>query len=350
VLQLLGVDVLFRVRRIAFGLQIEIREDFATPQRSSLHLMVDRIDHGMQFHDAERRNPNRLPWERMPTTYYYPKGPIGIAFSKLEGRPFEDQASDVIPVALLVAAAVPGPAAPLPSLGGLWSQPPVGVVTLNSGTVAGYVRPLQTIDFYESDPRIIDLAGKDPGKRKFTYVDDAEKRGATVRIFSGNERKTFDAEAPKQFYHLMVVDIARGDSVSTELMTKEAMKSFFDASVDEGVVCFHTSHRYYDLNLVVASVADSLGFAHAIYIDAPDFRKSQETGHYSSEWVLVARKQQYLPQRLRPENREPFDPRDAGFARGLRIERARPVRELAWTDAGYRSLSQIDRHRTPIGD
>jgi hypothetical protein len=351
-LLLLGVDVTFGMRRAFMGPPIEVKSWSVGDGRTKSMLLIDRIAHGAQYRNelpTVLAGVRRVPWERVPTMYYHRQGPIGIAFSKLDGTFVDDvqwQAADAIPAAILVAdGATFGPMTPWAVLCGAWSEPPVGVVMLNAGTVAAYARPFQTIDFYESNPTLREMSVSDPLKGKFTYVAGAEERGARIRVFPGNERKTFDAESPKRFYHLVIVDIARGTDVSTDLMTKEALKSFFDASVEEGVACVHVSHRFCDLWKPIVSAADSLGFATADYLDSADNSPLAETGHASSEWILVARKPEYLPRvdpgrtRLIPNG----VPLQATFRGGLRIRQLQAGREFMWADQGPRSLEQIRR-------
>jgi hypothetical protein len=353
VLHFVDVDPFVGLRRAVFGPSIEVLDRPTQEGFVNRSLMVDRICHGLQFRDEPAEAPNRVRWDRLPTTYYHRKGPIGLVFSSLEGR-FDDdrswQAADVRPAAFIIGSvAAAGPNAPLAALCSAWSEPPVGVVMMNAGTVAAYARPFQTMDFYESNPRLVELSvGADPGKRKFIYIDDAEKRGARIRVIAGNECKTFEAEAPRRFYHLLIVDISRGDDVSTELMTKEAMKRFLDASVETGIVCIHASHRYCHLWKPIVSAAESLGFAHVDYHDAAtkDHLWNQKIGYYSSDWVLVARKAEYFG-RI-DVSRTPIIADDIQLRMGqggLRIRRLQAAPEFVWTEDGIRSLNQIRLQR-----
>src|SRR5207253_1381177 len=65
---------------------------------------------------------------------------------------------------------------PLPTafLAGAWSEPPLGMIFLGPGTLACYARPLQFVDCYERNQRIIDLSTK---AGIFLFVSDAERRG-----------------------------------------------------------------------------------------------------------------------------------------------------------------------------
>jgi hypothetical protein len=151
---------------------------------------------------------------------------------------------------------------------------------------------------------------------------------------------SFDSRGgPEYFYHLMVVDAFSSDAIPRHLITKEAMEMYFkhlvqgrwvdvgaDAVKDPkflyskdgkqmwapgGVLCVHTSNRHLRLVPVVTDTAakatwddlydrDSDGkpkkktglVANRGHDMAPGLQfldKKEDIGHYTSEWVIVAR-------------------------------------------------------------
>jgi hypothetical protein len=156
----------------------------------------------------------------------------------------------------------------------------------------------------------------------------------------------FDARGgPSYFYHLMVVDAFSSDAIPRHLITKEAMEMYFrhlvqgrwvdvdpDAVRDPqfltyspdgkkmwapgGVLCVHTSNRHLRLVPVVTDTAavatwddlydlDSQGVpkkkvglvANKGHDLAPGLQyldKKEDIGHYTSEWVIVARDEKDL--------------------------------------------------------
>jgi hypothetical protein len=189
----------------------------------------------------------------------------------------------------------------------LWSEPPYAVIGVYTGTMASYARPFQFADFYEGDRRVLDLSLPAGGGRAyFRYLADARGRGAAVRVFAGEERKTFEREAPRGFYHALIVETALRDrlsDVAKELMTREAVRRYLDSLAEEGVICFHVSNRDLDLVPVVADVAADLKLACKRGRDwtLPDDRDPDDAGRFTSEWVLVARKAEYLEYLTVPE-------------------------------------------------
>jgi hypothetical protein len=149
---------------------------------------------------------------------------------------------------------------------------------------------------------------------------------------------------PEYFYHLMVVDAFSSDAIPRHLITKEAMEMYFrhlvqghwvdvpedqrDAKNPEsnkvwapgGVLCVHTSNRHLRLVPVVADTANVVAWddqydrdsdgkpkkrtglaatrGHDIapgaqYLKTKEAYKN-DIGHFTSEWVIVARDQKDL--------------------------------------------------------
>lgn len=345
-----GVNPLREIREMAWGETIEVKEQPEPKGQTYRVLMVDGINRGNQFVMDPSLPRAKQPFDkvRLPTTYFHPHGPVGIAMEKIAW--FDDfdhtNLSDVRFPANLV---MNGGLSPLPQLCAVWSEPPYSVIGLNNGTMAAYARPGQTVDFYERSPRIIELsAPKDLTQTaKFTYLEDAKKRGANVRVFEGNERQRYEKEAPKAFYHIVFVETSHGHPglPSKELLTKEALKLYFDSMVESGVVCFHVSSRDFRIGDVLAATSNELGFAH-VHMNDMGSSADRRPEYFSSEWVLVARREidlEYLKRgeerraHLRDRNRQP-----------PLIGQLRVGREHVWTDAGSNSLVPLKRdHKTP---
>jgi hypothetical protein len=89
------------------------------------------------------------------------------------------------------------------------------------------------------------------------------------------------------FYHMMVVDAFSSDAIPAHLLTKEAFQMYFKRLTQEGILCVHTSNRHLDLPLVVADIAENLGYVCKRGHFEP---AAADRGATSSEWVMVARK------------------------------------------------------------
>jgi hypothetical protein len=248
---------------------------------------------------------------RLPTCYHHPRSPIGIVMQTLEAAPFPGQEnvaqSDVrLPASLIGLGATPLASHQMPdaTLVGMNSQPPYAVIGMHIGTMAAYAHPFQEIHFFDNNPKIIELSLPKEGTPHFTYLLDAKQRGAHVKVFQGKERAMVAARAPNGYYQVMVVEMclrSRLEDVCVEFMTKEGVSLLMDKMTETGIVCYHVSNRYLDMTPVLADVAQALGLAVMHSQDpAPDgYELGHDRSHFSSEWVMLARKKEYLA-RLKP--------------------------------------------------
>ncbi len=263
-----------------------------------------------------------------------------------------------IPASLVLAGAADavGTAFPMTELVTAWSEPPIATIGLGTGTMASYGRPYQHVHFYEIDNQILrfslavptreistydnykkqrdEVVGNDPKKDTFfNYLEGALERGSSVQVLMGDARlrmalpyknhyETFqrilalqakekkgkisadetklledlraakdDGGGPQGFYHMMVVDAFSSDAIPAHLLTEEAFRMYFEHLTEDGILCVHTSNRFVELPKVVAAITAKLKFAQLRGHDADTDRKE---GHYTSEWVMVARKAEYL--------------------------------------------------------
>jgi hypothetical protein len=141
----------------------------------------------------------------------------------------------------------------------------------------------------------------------FNYLEQAIERGCTLQVLMGDARLRMalpyknhykklepgdtPGGGPDNFYHMMVVDAFSSDAIPAHLLTKQAFELYFKKLVPEGVLCVHTSNRFVDLPKVVSAVAQDLGLFHRRGHDNND---DHDRGHFTSEWVMVARKPEYI--------------------------------------------------------
>jgi hypothetical protein len=204
-------------------------------------LMNGTIDHGLQFLAPARR--------REPTTYYGRKSGVGVAL-EAAGR---ERALRV------------------------------GVIGLGAGTLATYGRPGDSYTFYEINPLVVEIAG-----REFTFLRDSR---ASIRIVAGDGRLSLESQSPQAF-DVLVIDAFSGDSIPVHLLTREAFELYFRHLKPDGVVAVHISNQYLDLAPVVAGAAGSRGNEAVIVNREIDNSK----GVYASSWVLVGSPSGFLAQ------------------------------------------------------
>jgi SAM-dependent methyltransferase len=161
----------------------------------------------------------------------------------------------------------------------------VGVVGLGAGTIAAYGRKGDFYRYYEINPQVVDVA-----RREFSFLGDAQARGAKVDVELGDARLTMEREEPQR-YDLLAIDAFSSDSIPVHLITREAMEVYLRHMKPDGVIAFHTTNRFLRLAPVVKRIAGPLGL-HVALID--DDARSSELS--STDWVLVTRNQALLQQ------------------------------------------------------
>jgi hypothetical protein len=216
-----------------FGVR-EVRED---AQEGLRWLMHGTTNHGAQSLDPANR--------REPVTYYYRAGPIGDVFRALP-----------------------------PKRGRR-----VAVIGLGSGVLATYAGAGEEWTFYEIDPDIARVASD---TNYFTYLKDTP---AKTRMVLGDGRLSL-AQAPDGFYDIIVVDAFTSDAIPTHLLTREALGVYRSKLSPSGVIAWHLSNRYLDLEPVLARLVRENGIAGLIRVNV-DRSVELERG-YPTVWAALA--------------------------------------------------------------
>ncbi len=179
-------------------------KDSSEPWHRSLHSGTTL--HGMQFMEPEYRG--------VPATYYGRHSGVGMVMETLDSSPHK-----------------------------------IGVVGLGVGTMAAYCRDVDTIRFYEINPRCPEIA-----QDLFFYLRETP---AKYEIVMGDARLSLEAE-PDQGYDVLLLDAFTSDSVPVHLLTLECMQLCHRHLKPGGVLCIHVSNRYLDLAPVVKAGAARL--------------------------------------------------------------------------------------------
>ncbi len=208
------------------------------------------LRHGTTLHGRQSMEPAR---RGEPLAYYHRNGPVGQLFTELARRP-----------------------------GALH----LAVVGLGTGTLAAYARPGDRMTFYEIDRLVRDVAF-DPAY--FTYTTDARDRAVSLRLELGDARVRMEAvrrERPEERYDAIVVDAFSSDAIPVHLLTREALRLYFDLLNPRGILALHISNRYLRLEPVVAALAEDGGYAGLLqHGDSGDIRGGAE-----ASWALLARR------------------------------------------------------------
>jgi spermidine synthase len=287
-----GVVALFRRRPFRFALGVAALLLLAAIPKASLVsernffgvlLVIKDGSKHVLFHDTTVHGiESYAPGQReVPLAYYSRSGPLGQVFAA-------------------------------------YRLPRVGAIGLGSGAVAAYGRPGDRYTFYEINPAMARIAS-DP--RYFDYLHGSK---AKIRIVIGDGRLEL-AKAPPRSYDLIVLDAFSSDSVPVHLLTREAVRIYLSKLRPNGLIAFHISNRYFDLEPVIGGVAHSLGLAglYQAHVPTPAARKA---GAAPSQWVVVARRQLTLAPLVR-----------SGKWRQLDESSGEPV----WTDQYSNILSVV---------
>ena len=159
----------------------------------------------------------------------------------------------------------------------------VGVIGLGAGSLAAYGDAGDVIRFYEINPPVERLA-----RHWFTFLHDSH---AQTDVVLGDARLSLASEAPQRF-NVIVVDAFSGDAIPVHLLTREALGLYRRHLQPDGIVAFHVSNQYIDLEPVVAGLAKNAGLvAMSVHSHA-----DEQNGQYSADWILVTANQAFLKQ------------------------------------------------------
>lgn len=211
------------------------------------------LHHGTTLHGTQSLAPAR---RREPLTYYHPTGPLGDIFQAFETA---------------------GP----PRLRR------VGVVGLGTGTTACYGVPGQAWTFYEIDPLVLRIA-QDP--QLFTYLSDCLER---YEVVLGDARLSLE-QRPAASFDLLVLDAFSSDAIPVHLITREALQLYTQKLSPEGLLAFHISNRYLDLDPVLARLAAVQGWQALRRSDDELSEAQKDGGKTASAWVVLGKEPEIL--------------------------------------------------------
>jgi hypothetical protein len=124
----------------------------------------------------------------------------------------------------------------------------------------------------------------------FTYLRDS---GARLSFAEGDARRSLTQEAPQGF-DVLAIDAFSGDAIPLHLLTREAMAVYMRQLAPGGILAFHVSNRYVDLEPEVGELAKAAGMEARSFAGAANEAK----GEFAATWVLVSADSDFF---LRPE-------------------------------------------------
>jgi hypothetical protein len=240
------------------------------------------IKSGTTFHGMQSRKPEE---KHLAYVYYHASGPIGQVFQVYNTFPQPEKRR-------------------------------IAMLGMGSGSTVTYGQERDHWTFYEIDRAVVDFASE-----YFSFLKDAK---ASHDIVLGDARLMLN-QAKDAELDMIIVDVFSSDAIPVHLLTKEALGMYLRKLKPEGVLAFHISNRYLDLQPVVAGLAAHFNLRGLAQYHKPGAEKMKD-GISPSHWVVAAREGNPLIQELAKDSRW----------QELKTEKAAPV----WAD----DYSNIFRH------
>jgi hypothetical protein len=259
---LILIALLFRKRIVAFGLvfsilmisyavllplefegatRLFVARDFFGVKK----VLFDRNEnarkllHGDTMHGLESLD---VTLAGQPLSYYYKTGPIGDVMQLVSERPPQH----------------------------------VGVVGLGTGTMAAYGGPSRHITFFDVDPQVVHIASD-----FFTFV---RRCGVNCDIVIGDGRLSIQAQ-PDHEFDVILLDAFNSDSIPSHLVSREAVRMYMTKLKPHGILLFHVSNRYLDVERLTVGVSIDEGLSAFVRHDDDE----EPTGKAASDVVIAVR-------------------------------------------------------------
>jgi hypothetical protein len=159
----------------------------------------------------------------------------------------------------------------------------VAVVGLGTGSLVSYGLPDQRWTFYEIDPAMKRIA-EDP--QYFTFLSLAR---STWSVVLGDARLSL-AQAPDGAYGLIVMDAFGSDAIPAHLLTREAMELYWRKLDGEGMLVFHISNRFLDLEGPLGDVGRNLGLEGVSRWETEVTEEDLRSGMLPSRWIVFSKR------------------------------------------------------------
>ena len=134
----------------------------------------------------------------------------------------------------------------------------------------------------------------------FSFLTRCKANGANYEIILGDARVQLERNHTER-YGMIFVDAFSSDSIPVHLLTREAVKLYFERLESDGVLILHISNRYLNLRPVVAKLAEDAQLTAWLCVDGED----KYLNKAGSNWVVLARRTKdlgRLPLQVAPVN------------------------------------------------
>lgn len=222
----------FGVKRVVFN-----------PERGLRYLY-----HGTTVHGSQSLDPAQ---QTQPLAYFHRSGPAGDVFAAMEQQVTHQK---------------------------------IAVIGLGVGSLAGYAQSGQHFDFYEIDPAVAEIACN---RKYFRFLSDMQ---GSYEIVLGDGRLTIN-QAPAEHYNLIILDAFSSDAIPVHLLTKEALATYRAKLKEDGLLVFHISNRFLDLEPLMRGLAAELKLQCLVKKDLTIATAEQELGKQPSIYAVMGTSQ-----------------------------------------------------------
>lgn len=198
-----------------------------------------KLLHGDTLHGVESLDIGLVG---KPLSYYHETGPVGDIMKLISTRPNQH----------------------------------VAVVGLGTGSMAGWAAPNRRITFFDIDPQVPRIA-----RGFFTYL---RRCGRDCDIVIGDGRLSI-AKQPDGEFDVIMLDAFNSDSIPAHLVSREAVRMYMQKLKPDGLILFHVSNRYMNVEALASAVALDAGLQALVRYDDDE----EPTGKASSDYVVAAK-------------------------------------------------------------
>jgi spermidine synthase len=205
----------------------------------SLDENMRKLVHGDTMHGLESLD---VTLAGQPLSYYHPTGPIGDVMELISHR----------------------------------TNQHVGVVGLGTGTMAAYGGRSRRITFFDVDPQVAGIAHD-----FFTYI---RRCADNCNVVIGDGRLAIAAQPDAEF-DVIILDAFNSDSIPAHLVSREAVRMYMTKLKPGGVLLFHVSNRYLNVEKLATIVSMDEGLP--VFVRHDDDESPR--GKAASDYVAAVR-------------------------------------------------------------
>jgi SAM-dependent methyltransferase len=141
--------------------------------------------------------------------------------------------------------------------------------------MAAWARADRHITFIDIDPQVYDIA-----RNLFTFL---RRCAGDCDVVIGDGRLSIE-RMPDAEFDVLMLDAFNSDSIPAHLVSREAVQIYLRKLKADGMILFHVSNRYMDVESLVSAVSLDAGLEGLARYDDDE----EDTGKATSDYVVAA--------------------------------------------------------------